>query len=109
MIKRLSFFISIWMFVATTAQAFTPLIDSQDFHDLPTVKRLIKNVQTEDIVFNAFVDASKQTTHQRRGILIRRENPIGTVVICHGYLGCKRDSLALKHLFPKYLKLMLMK
>ena len=103
MIKICRFFLSIYlMFVATFAQAFTPLIDLQDFHDLPTVKRLIKNVQTEDIVFDAFVDASKQATHQRRGILIRRQSPIGTVVICHGYLGCKRDSLALKHLFPKY-------
>ena len=103
MIKKSNFLISIyWMFVATTAQAFTPLIDSRDLHDLPKVKRQIKTMQAEDIVFDTFVDATKQATHQRRGILIRRKHPIGTVVICHGYLGCKRDSLALKHLFPKY-------
>ncbi len=103
MINRRGFFISIYcIFMVTIAQAFTPLIDVQGFHDLPTVKKNIQSMQTEDIVFDAFTDATKQTTHQRGGVLVRRKNSIGTVVMCHGYLGCKRDSLALKHLFPKY-------
>ncbi|MDP3788481.1 MAG: alpha/beta fold hydrolase [Candidatus Chromulinivorax sp.] len=90
-----------WIMMATMMQA-APLIDSKDLYNLAAIKQQIHNIQTEDIIFDAFVDASKQATLQRRGILIRRQDPIGTVVICHGYLGCKRDSLALKHLFPNY-------
>jgi pimeloyl-ACP methyl ester carboxylesterase len=103
MIKKINFFVLIhWMFVITTVQAWAPLIDSQSLYNLTTVKQQIKNIQFEDIVFDAFVDATKTETLQRRGILVRKNYALGTVVICHGYLGCKRDALALKHLFPMY-------
>lgn len=103
MIKKLTLFVVLhWMFIATTAQATTLLINSQELDNLTAVKQQLQNMQFEEIVFDAFVDATKQKTLQRRGILVRRDNALGTVVICHGYLGCKRDSIALKHLFPKY-------
>lgn len=90
------------MFIATTAQATTLLINSQELGNLAAVKQQLQNMQFEEISFDAFVDATKQQTLQRRGILVRKDNALGTVVICHGYLGCKRDAIALKHLFPKY-------
>ncbi len=102
MLNHRKFFVYVhWMLIATMVQA-APLIDSHELHNLAEIKERIHNIQTEAIIFDAFVDASKQATLQRRGILVRRKDPIGTVVICHGYLGCKRDALALKHLFPKY-------
>jgi pimeloyl-ACP methyl ester carboxylesterase len=53
-------------------------------------------------VINSFVDAQKNQTLQRRGLLVRKPNALGTVVICHGYLGCKRHAIFFKHLFPHY-------
>lgn len=79
-----------------------PLMSSQELDNLPAVKEHIKNLQFEEIVFDTFLDAHKEETLQRRGIIVRRPNALGTVLICHGYLGCKRDAIALKHLFPSY-------
>ena len=103
MIKNRTFFVIIhWMLVATMVQSCAPLIDVQGLYNLNAVKQQIQNIQIEDITFDSFVDATKTATLQRRGILVRRNYAIGTVVICHGYLGCKKDALALKHLFPLY-------
>ena len=103
MIKNRIFSVIIyWMLIVTTVSACAPLIDVQGLYNLAAVKEQIHNIQVEDIVFDSFVDATKKETLQRRGILVRRNHALGTVVICHGYLGCKKDSLALKHLFPLY-------
>lgn len=103
MIKNRIFSVIIyWMLIVTTVSACAPLIDVQGLYNLAAVKEQIQNIQFEDIVFDSFVDATKKETLQRRGILVRRNHALGTVVICHGYLGCKKDSLALKHLFPLY-------
>lgn len=90
------------LFLGSYMQAWSPLLETKNVYNLNEIKHHIQNIQFEDIVFDSFVDTTKTATLQRRGILVRRENPLGTVVICHGYLGCKRDSLALKHLFPDH-------
>jgi len=106
MIKKIHFFLCIihGLFIGTVVQAFTPLgnIDLQGFEDLSVIKQQVQNVKFEDVIFDAFVDGSKTATLQRRGILVRRSYALGTVLICHGYLGCKRDAIAFKHLFPLY-------
>ena len=103
MIKKRNFFILIhWMLVSVTMQASTFLIDSQELRNLAAVKQQLKNIQFEAISFDSFIDATKTETLKRRGILVRKPDALGTVIICHGYLGCKRDAIAFKHLFPKY-------
>lgn len=103
MIKKLNFLILIhWMLLSIAIQSSAPLIRGQELYDLSDIKKQIKNIQFEEMLFDVFVDANKQETFQRRGILVRRPDALGTVIICHGYLGCKRDAIALKHLFPMY-------
>lgn len=90
------------LFMANTVQASLTVSELQGLRDLVAMKEHIQKIQFEDLAFTTFVDATKKATYQRRGILVRREHAIGTVLICHGYLGCKRDAIALKHLFPNY-------
>ena len=101
--KRSIFYITIIVFALFQAvQACTLLFDEQELYNLSTFKNKLKDIQFEDVVFQSFLDANKQETLQRRGILVKKPQAIGTVIICHGYLGCKRDAIALKHLFPQY-------
>ncbi|MBP6869785.1 alpha/beta hydrolase [Candidatus Babeliales bacterium] len=103
MIKKIDFFLLIHITLCVVGlQASSPLVEIQGLYNLPAIKEQIKNIQFEEIIFDAFVDQSKTSMHTRRAILVRKNNAIGTVVVCHGYLGCKRDSIALKHLFPLY-------
>ncbi|MBV8661350.1 MAG: alpha/beta fold hydrolase, partial [Candidatus Dependentiae bacterium] len=103
MIKKIQFFIFIHLiFMAAAAQACAPLINCPEGRNLSYVKQQIKNAKIEDIIITPFVDATRQETFQRRGMLVRKDKARGTVVMCHGYLGCKRDTIALKHLFPQY-------
>lgn len=81
---------------------YTLLVDSSKLLNLSDVKQQIKKIQFEEVSFNVFTDETKTKTFQRRGVLVRRPDALGTVIICHGYLGCKRDAIALKHLFPLY-------
>ena len=90
------------MLIATTVQACAPLINCAEGRNLSHVKQQIKNVKIEDIIITPFVDETRQEIFQRRGMLVRKNGARGTVVMCHGYLGCKRDTIALKHLFPQY-------
>lgn len=101
MMRRGGFVVIMYTMLTTMGQA-APMVNVQDLYNLAAIKEQIHNLEMQDIVIESFVNESKQATLQRRGILVRRENPIGTVVICHGYLGCKKDALALKHLFPNY-------
>ena len=106
--KKFNFFVFICsMLVATAVWSNVPLtsvsfVSSQELDNLPAIKQQIKNIQFEEIIFDTFLDANKEKLLQRRGIIVRRPNALGTVLICHGYLGCKRDAIALKHLFPSY-------
>lgn len=100
--KHIFFIVMYGIFLVSTMQSSVPLIHANDVTNLSVLKHHIKNIQFEDIVFDVFQDATKNKTIQRRGIMVRRQDALGTVLICHGYLGCKRDSIALKHLFPLY-------
>jgi len=51
---------------------------------------------------DVFKDQSRTESFRRNGYVLLRKNAIGTVLICHGYLGCKQDAIALKHLFPTF-------
>ncbi len=103
MIKKINCLLFIHLLLqATMMQASVQLIDGQHMRNLQHIKKQIENIQFEDILLDVFADATKTKTIQRRGILVRRSSALGTVVMCHGYLGCKRDSIALKHLFPMY-------
>lgn len=85
-----------------TAGQLLPLIMYQDQLDFKAVKQQIKSCKPEEVIFDVLVDGTSGATMQRKGLLVRRQNARGTVIICHGYLGCKRDAIALKHLFPFY-------
>lgn len=85
-----------------TQAELIPLVMYQDLVDLQSVKKQIKSFQPKEVMFHARIDGFSDATIRRKGLLVRRENAIGTVIICHGYLGCKRDAIALKHLFPLY-------
>ena len=116
MLKKVSFLIYIHLFMSMAflnaesnsndqfveTQGFAPLIDHQGAVDLDRVKKQLINTKVQDIVFDVAQSHSSDTTFQRKGVLIRRQNAVGTVLLCHGYLGCKRDAIALKHLFPTY-------
>jgi pimeloyl-ACP methyl ester carboxylesterase len=103
MIKKSVFSVCIYSLLAFShVQAAVHLINVPDIQDLAAVKKQIENIQLEEIVINSFVDASKNETLQRRGLLLRKPHALGTVVICHGYLGCKRHAIFFKHLFPDY-------
>ncbi len=82
--------------------AFSPVFSAHNVQDLAAIKQQILNIQFEDVVIMPCLDATCQSLLQRPAVLIRKQGAIGTVVMCHGYLGCKRDALALKHLFPQY-------
>lgn len=82
--------------------AFLPLIMYHDHVDLKAVKQQIKGIQPKEVIFDVAVDESSGKTFQRKGLLVTKKNALGTIIICHGYLGCKRDAIALKHLFPLY-------
>ena len=90
------------LFVSSRVQAVSYLINSEELHNLDVIKEQIKNIEPEEITINSFVDAQKKETLQRRGLLVRKPDALGTVVICHGYLGCKRHAIFFKHLFPHY-------
>lgn len=103
MIKKIKIFKYVYLLcIATMIRASAPLIKSDALHHLAQVKQYIKNIQLEEILFDSFVDQAQQALLQRRAFLIRRPQALGTVVMCHGYLGCKRDAIALQHLFPSY-------
>lgn len=103
MIKKIKFFLLIHgMFLTATFQASAPLVEFEGLYNLSAIKEQIKNIQLEEIVFDVFTDHTKTKTMHRRGIIVRKNNAIGTVIICHGYLGCKRDAISLKHLFPLF-------
>jgi len=85
-----------------SAVGLIPLMMYQDQVDLKAVKQQIKGFQPQEVTFDVMADEVSGKTFQRKGLLVRRENALGTVIICHGYLGCKRDAIALKHLFPLY-------
>lgn len=79
-----------------------PLMMHHDQLDFKAVKQQIKDCKPQEVTFYVLVDGTSGATMQRKGLLVRRQNARGTVIICHGYLGCKRDAIALKHLFPFY-------
>lgn len=83
-------------------QGFAPLALPQDSFNLTAVKEQIKNSKLQTVIFDVQADAHSGKKIQRKGLFLKRNNPLGTVLICHGYLGCKRDAIALKHLFPSY-------
>jgi len=70
--------------------------------DLAKIKQQLATLQTEKVIFDVNQNEVSHEKFQRKGVLLKRENSIGTILICHGYLGCKRDAIALKHLFPLY-------
>ena len=72
------------------------------YEDLNYVKSQIQNMKIDKVVFDSFEDAKLMRKIQRKGLLIRRENPIGTVLVCHGYLSNKHDAIYFKHLFPRF-------
>ncbi len=90
------------LFVATTMQSFFPVAEKPEEFDLPAIKEQLNNISQENVLFRSYVDAKKEKMIEREGVLIRRAHPMGTVVMCHGYLGSKKDTIALKHLFPHY-------
>ena len=103
MFKKNVFFILIgFSIVSLTIQSFSHVIDAQTIYNLADIKEQIKHIQFENIVLESLIDHHTTATLQRKGIVVRKPHAIGTVIICHGYLGCKRDALALKHLFPLY-------
>ena len=116
MLKKIGFLIGVWLFMAMNfisvqsnvndqlveTQAFAPLIDQHGAVDLVRVKKQLDNTTSQEVVFDVAQDHSFHKTFQRKGILVRRKNAAGTVLLCHGYGGCKRDAIALKHLFPTY-------
>ncbi len=104
MIKKIVLCLFVYsLFVSSRIQTISYLIDSSElYHDLDAVKEQIKHIEPEEIMINSFVDHQKNQTLQRRGLLVRKPDALGTVVICHGYLGCKRHAIFFKHLFPHY-------
>lgn len=101
--KKTVFFVLIYLnFFTVKVESSTPFIEFSDLYNLPAIKDQIKNIKLEEIVFDVFADQKKESMLQRRGIILRKAHALGTVVICHGYLGCKRDAISLKHLFPLY-------
>lgn len=103
MIKKLILCVFVYsLFASSTNQAVEYLIQMEEPNNLAAVKEQIKNINMEEIVLNSFTDWTKTQPLQRRGFFVRKKNPLGTVVICHGYLGCKRHAIFFKHLFPLY-------
>lgn len=106
MFKNAAFFISLSILMSLTLNAVNqsgfPLIHHDDAIDLAKVKQQLAEIKHETVLFDVDQDQLSDKKFQRKGILVRRENAIGTILICHGYLGCKRDAIGLKHLFPLY-------
>ena len=106
MFKNAAFFISLSILMSLTLNAVNqsgfPLIHHDDAIDLAKVKQQLAEIKHETVLFDVAQDQLSDKKFQRKGILVRRENAIGTILICHGYLGCKRDAIGLKHLFPLY-------
>jgi len=67
---------------------------------LADIKIQIDEKQPKPIVFDVFNDHGRKEMFHRNGYLLLRKDAVGTVLICHGYLGCKQDAIALQHLFP---------
>jgi len=78
------------------------LINWQDPANLSMIKKIAKETKLDPITFDVQQDSLQQDSFHRHGYLVRRNDAVGTVIICHGYLGCKQDAISLKHLFPSY-------
>lgn len=91
-----------YLFLSQIVVCCAPLIYAPQLDNLEIVKQSLQDLQFQNVVFSSFLDATKSSTINRRGILVVKPEALGTVIICHGYLGCKRDAIALKHLFPQY-------
>lgn len=103
MIQKFQKLFFLWIILhGAMVQSLDQMIHDQLAADLLHVKKQIKNIQLEPITFEVPHDGAAQKFFQRHGFLVRRDGALGTVLICHGYLGCKRDAIALKHLFPHY-------
>lgn len=70
--------------------------------ELEKVKRQINQMVVESVIFDAQESEESFRKIQRKGMLVRRPDPLGTVVICHGYLSNKHDALHFKQLFPHH-------
>lgn len=99
-----SIFIRSIFFLCATQflQADITVCDGVDFIHLDRIKKHLKNSVVQDISFPVFADFEKKETFNRPGILVRKKNALGTVVLCHGYLGSQHESMTYKHLFPCY-------
>lgn len=86
------------------ARAYVPVLGiMQKKEDLAKVKDHIYGMNIEKIVIDAQESEGDDVRKiQRKGLLLRRKDAIGTVVMCHGYLSNKFDAFHLKHLFPYY-------
>jgi pimeloyl-ACP methyl ester carboxylesterase len=74
----------------------------QNNYDLSDIKAQLTNTEIQKIQFHVMLDGSTPYSFVRHGFMVKRKDALGTVLICHGYLGCKQDAIALRHLFPQY-------
>lgn len=86
------------------ARAYVPVLGiMQTKKDLAKVKSHIYGMNIEKVVIDAQESEDNPISKiQRKALLLRRKDAVGTVIICHGYLSNKYDAFHLKHLFPYY-------
>lgn len=70
--------------------------------DLKSMKSYINKLHVEQVSFYSQESADKNVFMERKGLLVKRDNPKGTVIVCHGYLSNKFESIYFRHLFPDY-------
>ena len=66
------------------------------------MKQAVQSLDVEKVIFPVQINAESKKTADRNGILIRRSNAVGTVLLCHGYMTSKYEALFFKHMFPDF-------
>ncbi len=101
-LRRYIFTFFNFLFFCVSIHSSFLMINSQEKYDLSTIKAHLTSDKIEKISFDVIANESMPYSFVRYGYTLKRKDALGTILMCHGYLGCKQDTIALRHLFPEY-------